>query len=157
MVFLYETQSEKRMDIGQPADFIKAGDLYLEYMAKKTPEILTKGENIVGTAIIDPSAKVSKSAKIGPNVIIGANCNIGEGVKLKNVCLMAGTTIGTSAYVSGAIVGWGSKIGSWCRVEGTTVLGEDVLVKDELHINGAIILPHRAITEHVREPGKVLL
>ena len=146
-----------RMDIGQPADFIKAGDLYLNYVSKTKAEVLAKGENIAGTALIDRTARIAKTAKIGPNVVIGANCIIGEGCRIKNTCLMAGTVVGNCAYLSGTLIGWGSKVGSWCRVEGTTVLGEDVVIKDELHVNGAIVLPHKAIAESVRTPGTILL
>jgi len=145
------------MDIGQPVDFIKAGDLYLNYLAKKDAKQLAKGDYIVGTAIIDPSAKIAKTAKIGPNVIIGKDCVIGEGVRLKNVCLMANTKIGDHSYVVNTLIGWFSKIGSWCRLEGMCVFGEDVVIKDELHINGAIILPHKSIAESVKTPGTILM
>lgn len=148
---------KNRMDIGQPADFIKAGDLYLNYLVKTHEENLAKGENIVGTALVDSSAKLAKTAKIGPNVVIGPGCCIGEGCRIKNACIMAGSVIGSSAYIADALIGWGSKVGNWCRIEGTAVLGEDVVIKDELHVNGAIVLPHKAIGESVRTPGTVLL
>lgn len=145
------------MDIGQPADFIKAGDLYLNYVSTHRSDVLAKGENIVGTALIDPSAKISQSAKIGPNVIIGKNCTVGDGCKLKNVCIMEGTKICPYSYVANALIGWNSKIGSWCRVEGMAVFGEDVAIKDEVQVNGAIVLPHKSIADSVRTPGTILL
>ena len=39
-------------------------------------------------------------------------------------------------------------------MENVTVLGEDVMVKDELYINGGRILPHKAISASV--PGTEL-
>ena len=39
------------------------------------------------------------------------------------------------------------------RVEGVTVLGEDVTVSDELFINGARVLPHKALSESVPTPA----
>ncbi len=145
------------MDIGQPADFIKAGDLYLTYSEKTKAIPLASGVNIIGTALIDPSATIAKTAKIGPNVVIGPGCVIGEGCRIKNACIFSGSRIGNGCYMAGVLIGWSSKIGSWCRIEGTTVLGEDVVIKDELHINGAIILPHRAVAESIRVPGTILL
>ena len=145
------------MDIGQPADFIKAGELYLGYLNKKEEQKMLKGDNIVGTVLADPSAKISKTAKIGPNVIIGKNCVIGDGTRLKNVCIMPNSSVGSNSYVINTLIGWSSKIGNWCRVEGMTVFGEDVILKDELYINGAIILPHKCVTENVRTPGTILL
>jgi len=145
------------MDIGQPKDFIKAGGMYLEYLNKNSKEELKQGDNIVGEVMIDKTAKISKTAKLGPNVIIGPKCEVGDGCRLRNCCLMQGTIVKQSTYISDALIGWNSKIGNWCRVEGMTVLGEDVVVKDELHVNGAIILPHKGIGESVRTPGTILL
>ena len=42
------------------------------------------------------------------------------------------------------------------RMENVTVLGEDVVVKDELYINGGRILPHKAIGESVAEPQIIM-
>lgn len=145
------------MDIGQPGDFIKAGDLYLDYLKKKGDSSLAKGDNIVGTALIDPSAKISPSAKIGPNVIIGKDCIVEDGARLKNVCLMEKTKIGKHSLVINSLIGWGCTIGSWCRLESLCVFGEDVTVKDELHINGAIVCPHKSIGDNERTQGKILL
>jgi len=42
------------------------------------------------------------------------------------------------------------------RMENVTVLGEDVMVKDELYINGGRILPHKAISASVPEPQIIM-
>jgi len=39
------------------------------------------------------------------------------------------------------------------RIEGLTVLGEDVKIKDELFINGCSVLPHKTISQNVTEKG----
>lgn len=54
------------------------------------------------------------------------------------------------------IVGWRSVVGRWVRMEGTTVLGEDVIVKDELYINGGQVLPHKSISSSVPEPQIIM-
>ncbi len=41
------------------------------------------------------------------------------------------------------------------RIEGVTVLGEDVTVSDELYINGAKVLPHKSLSENV--PTSVII
>ncbi len=38
----------------------------------------------------------------------------------------------------------------------TLVLGEDVIVNDELYINGANVLPHKSITDSVPEPRIIM-
>jgi len=47
------------------------------------------------------------------------------------------------ARVADSIVGWGSKLGTWSRLENHSVIGEDVFVRDEVLLNGAIVLPHK--------------
>lgn len=55
------------------------------------------------------------------------------------------------AYVHTAIVGWYSKLGRWSRLDNNAVLGEDVSTKDEVYLNGAVVLPHKEIKESVME------
>ena len=42
------------------------------------------------------------------------------------------------------------------RMEGVSVLGEDVIVKDELYINGGRILPHKSISNSSPEPQIIM-
>lgn len=60
--------------------------------------------------------------------------------------MLKNSTIGAHSWVDNTIVGWDSKIGKWVRIEGLTVLGEDVKIKDELFINGCSVLPHKVIS-----------
>ena len=41
-------------------------------------------------------------------------------------------------------------------MENVSVLGEDVIIKDELYINGGRILPHKAISESVPDPSIIM-
>ena len=42
------------------------------------------------------------------------------------------------------------------RMENVSVLGEDVIIEDELYVNGARILPHKAIASSVAEPQIIM-
>lgn len=42
------------------------------------------------------------------------------------------------------------------RMENVSVLGEDVIVNDELYLNGASVLPHKSINESVPEPRIIM-
>ena len=42
------------------------------------------------------------------------------------------------------------------RIEGVTVLGEDVTVSDEVYINGAKVLPHKSLGENVPTPTIIM-
>ena len=41
-------------------------------------------------------------------------------------------------------------------MENVTVLGEDVIVRDELYINGGNVLPHKEISESVPDPRIIM-
>ncbi len=47
-------------------------------------------------------------------------------------------------------------IGCWSRVENMSVLGEDVVIKDEVYANGAIVLPHKEIKANITSPQIIL-
>lgn len=42
------------------------------------------------------------------------------------------------------------------RLENVTVLGENVIVNDEIYINGGKVLPHKAISNSVPEPQIIM-
>jgi mannose-1-phosphate guanylyltransferase len=47
-------------------------------------------------------------------------------------------------------------VGQWARLENNAVLGEDVIVKDEIYINGGRVLPHKAISDSIRDPQIIM-
>ena len=83
------------------------------------------------------SAEIDPSAVIGPNVVIGPRCKIGKGARLQRCVIMEGARVKDHAWIKSSIIGWNSNVGRWARVDNTTVLGDDVSIKDELYINGA--------------------
>jgi mannose-1-phosphate guanylyltransferase len=84
---------------------------------------------------------------IGPNVIIGENCKVGPGCKIYNSTILSGSQIMGFTLISGSIIGWKNTIGRWVRINGLTVTGEDVQVKDEVELNGIMVLPHKSIAQ----------
>jgi len=145
------------MDIGQPRDFLTGMELYLESLAQKSPESLNKGEGYLGNVLVDPSAEIEEGCLIGPNVTIAANCKVAAGTRIANSCILEGTTIAGNSWINGSIIGWKNKVGRWVRIESLSVLGEDVHVKDEVCLNGIIVLPHKEIKESELVQGKIVL
>lgn len=92
-----------------------------------------------------PNAKVDPAAEIGPNVFISDGCTVGKGARISNSSILAGTVIKDYAYIEGSIIGWKNVVGRWVRIQGMTVTGEDVVIKDELFINGVFVLPHKSL------------
>lgn len=144
------------MDVGQPKDFLAGTKLYLQFLREQMPEKLATSETFHGNVLVDPSAKIGKHCRIGPNVVIGPNVSVEDGVCLKNSTVLNNTTIRSHSWVTNSIIGWRCHVGRWVRMENVCVLGEDVIVKDEIYLNGAKILPHKAISENVPEPHIIM-
>ncbi|XP_071575893.1 mannose-1-phosphate guanylyltransferase catalytic subunit beta [Temnothorax nylanderi] len=144
------------MDVGQPKDFLTGMSMYLASLRQKHPEQLYSGPGIVGNVLIDPTATIGKDCRIGPNVTIGPGATLADGCCIKRSTILKAAVIKEHAWLDGCIVGWRSVVGRWVRMEGTTVLGEDVIVKDELYINGGQVLPHKSISTSVPEPQIIM-
>lgn len=147
------------MDIGQPKDFLTGTCLYLTHLAKKKPEELVDPASEYvhkGNVMIHPSAKIGKDCRIGPNVTVGPNVVIGDGVRLQRCVILESVKIKDFAWVNSSIIGWNSTIGRWSRIEGCSVLGDDVTVNDEVYVNGGSILPHKAISTNITEPQIIM-
>ncbi|XP_076634179.1 GDP-mannose pyrophosphorylase B [Colletes latitarsis] len=144
------------MDVGQPKDFLKGMSMYLTFLRQKSPEKLYSGPGVVGNVLIDETAKIGKDCRIGPNVTIGPGVVLSDGCCIKRSTILKSAIIKEHAWLDGCIVGWRSVVGRWVRMEGITVLGEDVIVKDELYINGGQVLPHKSISSSVPEPQIIM-
>jgi len=144
------------MDVGQPKDFLTGTSLFLHHAQKTNPSILSKGPNIRGAVLIDPSVQIGKGALIGPDVTIGPGVVIGEGVRIKNAVILEGVSIGANTWIEQSIIGWKSQIGRWVRIQNVSVFGKDVQVADELFVNGAKVLPHKGISASVAEPSIIM-
>ncbi|KAF4529625.1 hypothetical protein B566_EDAN017071 [Ephemera danica] len=144
------------MDVGQPRDFLTGMALYLGSQRQRNPSMLYSGPGVVGNALVDPSAVIGKGCRIGPNVSIGPDVVLEDGVCVKRCAILKGATVRSHSWLDGCIVGWRCVVGRWVRMENCTVLGEDVIVKDELYINGGQVLPHKSIAASVPEPQVIM-
>lgn len=157
-------------DVGQPKDFIRGTGLYLDWIASgdagaerkaeamgAADEMAAKGNfTVIQPCLIDPSAAIGRGSVVGPYAVIGRGCKVAEGARVKNSTLLPGAVVGESAYVNGAIIGWNSKVGKWSRVDQGTVLAEKVNVKDELYVNGALVLPFKDVAADVPAPTIIM-
>lgn len=130
--------------------------LYLTSLRHKCPTELYNGPGTVGNVLVDPTAKIGVDCRIGPNVTIGPNVIIEDGVCIKRSTILCGAVVRSHAWLDQCIIGWRSVVGRWVRMENTTVLGEDVIVKDELYVNGGQVLPHKSIASSVPDPQIIM-
>ena len=140
------------MDVGQPKDFLSGTCLYLSSLTKKnSPKLASPSEKYVygGNVLVDPSVQIGDHCRIGPNVTIGPNVKIGDGVRLQRCVLLAGCKIKSHACIKSSIVGWQSTVGEWARLENVSVLGEKVVISDEIYVNGGSILYESKIKQNI--------
>lgn len=134
-----------------------------------------KKYTIIGDVYIHPSATVDTTAVLGPNVSIGAGAVIGAGVRIRESIVLSGAAVLDHSLVLYSIVGQGSQVGEWTRVEGTpcdpnpnkpfakmenpplfncdgrlnpsiTILGCSVKVPSEVILLNSIVLPYKELT-----------
>ncbi|XP_071536489.1 mannose-1-phosphate guanylyltransferase catalytic subunit beta-like isoform X1 [Panulirus ornatus] len=144
------------MDIGQPKDFLTGMCLYLNSCKINNSAKLYKGPGVVGNVLVDSSAKIGRNCRIGPNVTIGPSVVIEDGACIKRCTILRGATIKSHTWLENCIIGWKCIVGQWVRMENVSVLGEDVIVKDELYVNGGMVLPHKSIGASVLEPKIIM-
>ena len=150
---------------------VPANALYLTKAFQYQSEELAKpSANILPPVFIHPTAQVDPSAKLGPNVSVGPRAVIGKGVRIKDSIILEDVTIRHDACIMYAIIGWGSKVAGWARVEGTpqpltnhdtgivkngvkvqsvTILGKDCAVGEEVHVSNCVCLPHKELKRDV--------
>lgn len=157
------------MDVGQPRDYLTGIGLYLKSVERRNNEINSGNQSALkkinasqgdysvnGNVLIDPSAVIGRNCIIGPNVTIGPNCVIGEGVRITRSAVFEGAKINSHSWINNSIIGWRASVGSWVRMEGTSVLGDDVQVRDELYVNGAVVLPNKSISHNITDPQIIM-
>lgn len=93
---------------------------------------------------------------LGPNVVLGPGVVVGDGVCIKRAVVMENVIVKDHSWIFSSIIGWRSTIGKWTRIEGVSVLGEDVTVSDEVYLNGATVLPHKSVSASVPEPRIIM-
>ena len=137
--------------------------------APKTPNkpaLAERKPTILPPVFIDPTAIVHHTAKLGPNVSIGPGAVIGPGVRIRESIILKDVEIKHDACVLYSIIGWGSRVGAWARVEGTptpigshtttiikngvkvqsiAILGKDCAVGDEVRVQNCICLPNKEL------------
>lgn len=129
----------------------------------------------------DPSARIGQNCSIGPNVSLGPGVVVEDGVCIRRCTVLRDAHIRSHSWLESCIVGWRCRVGQWVsvgarpgergrdapasltrpafpqvRMENVTVLGEDVIVNDELYLNGASVLPHKSIGDSVPEPRIIM-
>lgn len=162
---------------------IYANRHYLALYKKKHPDYLASSNktvcHIIGDVYIHPTATVHPSAVLGPNVSIGMDTVIGSGVRIKESIVLANAHVQAHTIILNSIIGKGSFVGEWARIEGTlcdpnpdkpfakmenlplfnvngklnpsiTILGTSVILTSEKILLNSIVLPHKILTRNFK-------
>ncbi|KAF2097761.1 GDP-mannose pyrophosphorylase A [Rhizodiscina lignyota] len=168
--FVLETKDFWRQ-IKTAGSAVPANALYLmKAFQSGSDELAAPSATILPPVFIHPSANVDPTAKLGPNVSIGPRVTIGAGARIKESIILEDAEVKHDACVLYSIVGWGSKVGAWARVEGTptpvtshstsivkngvkvqsiTILGKECEVGDEVRVQNCVCLPYKALKRDV--------
>lgn len=164
--YVYEAKDFWRQ-IKTAGSAVPANALYLQKAwQSESPELAPPSANVVAPVYIHPTAQVHPTAKLGPNVSIGPRATIGAGARVKESIVLEDADIKHDACVLYSIIGWGSRVGAWARVEGTptpvgshstsiikngikvqsiTILGKDCTVGDEVRVQNCVCLPYKEL------------
>jgi len=137
------------MDIGQPKDYLSGLVLHLDSL--KGTDHLTKDSkdakfSIQGNVLLAKDVVIGEGSVIGPDVELGPGVKVGKGVRIKRSTLFQGTKVQDYAFINSSIVGWGSSIGRWARVD-DSVFGDDVEVGEGTYLKGVTVCPHKSLKE----------
>jgi mannose-1-phosphate guanylyltransferase len=168
--FVHETKDFWRQ-IKTAGSAVPANALYLQKAFQQQSEELAKPSAvIVPPVFIHPTAEVDPTAKLGPNVSIGPKVIVGPGARIKESIVLEDAEIKHDACVLYSIIGWGSRVGAWARVEGTptpvgshntsiikngvkvqaiTILGKECGVGDEIRVQNCVCLPYKELKRDV--------
>ncbi|CAH1099842.1 unnamed protein product [Psylliodes chrysocephalus] len=165
---------------------IYANRHYLQLYKTKHPERLYNSSGAGGETCmiypdvhIDRTAHIHPSAVLGPNVSIGPGVTIGAGVRIRESIVLSDATIEDHSLVLHSIIGRGSHVGRWARVEGTpsdpdpnkpfakmenrplfnkdgrlnpsiTILGCSVSVPAETILLNSVVLPNKELSRSIK-------
>ncbi|EEA28415.1 hypothetical protein TMatcc_003253 [Talaromyces marneffei ATCC 18224] len=168
--FVHETKDFWRQ-IKTAGSAVPANALYLQKAWQaQSDELAHPSALIVPPVYIHPTAEVDPTAKLGPNVSVGPRAVIGAGARVKESIILEDVEIKHDACVLYSIIGWGSRVGAWARVEGTptpagshstsiikngvkvqsiTILGKECGVGDEVRVQNCVCLPYKELKRDV--------
>ncbi len=149
------------IDIGKPADYLRANRILLNAEPKK--RFLGKDVNVEeGAQISDPvrvdaGVNVGQNSRIGPYAVIGRDVVLGRNVSLENSVVFPEVTISDNASVRGAVIGEGATIGRGAEISEGCVIGDYVTIRDNVTLSRDVtVCPSKEVTENVPEHKRII-
>jgi mannose-1-phosphate guanylyltransferase/phosphomannomutase len=103
-------------------------------------------DQIEGPAFIGNNCRLAREASVGPHSVLGANSTLRERARIERSVIDAGTHIGRSAIVEGAIVGRSCDLRTHVRLHEGVAIGDEVRIGAESVIfPGVRIYPYKEV------------
>ncbi len=149
-------------DIGVPKDYMKANFQALQHMypngfISESADVRDSVE-IQQPVYIGDNVRIESGSVIGPLAVIGNGCEIGPLSRIKESVFLDRVYIDGAAHVSRSVIGERTYMGRWVRVMEGCVLGDEIVIEDEVLIaKNVVILPYKEITQSISKEGAVVL
>lgn len=159
-LFGYEFK-EIWIDIGKPADYLRANRLLLD----KEPEKRVFGNDVnIQESVefsnplrVDVGAIIGQNSKIGPYAVIGEGAVLGKNVCLEYSVVFPFATIDDESSVIGAVIGEGVTIGAGVKISEGCVIGDYAIIQDNVTISKNVTVCHsKEVTENVPEQKRII-
>ncbi len=149
------------IDIGKPADYLKANRVMLDAEPKKRllgkDAKLGEGTKFSDPVMVDVGVTVGQNSKLGPYAIIGRDAVLGRNVRLENSVVFPEATISDNASVRGAVIGEGATIGRGAEIMEGCVIGDYVTIRDNITISRDVTVCHsKEVKENVPESTHII-
>ncbi len=150
------------LDIGVPADYLKANLNALKYLMPggfiATTADIGEDVEVIQPVFVDELVRIAPGSVIGPYTLISRGSIIGSNTRIINSLILDNVVTESACYMKEVIIGVGSHVGRWVRMSPGVVLGDEVRVHDNVFISRNVtVLPHKELNEDVEEEGKVIL
>ena len=149
------------IDIGKPADYLKANRVMLDAEPKKRllgkDAKLGEGTKFSDPVMVDVGVTVGQNSKLGPYAIIGKDAVLGRNVRLEDSVVFPEATISDNASVRGAVIGEGATIGKGATISEGCVIGDYVTIRDNITISRNVTVCHsKEVKENVPESTHII-
>ncbi|HDQ06016.1 MAG TPA: NDP-sugar synthase [Candidatus Bathyarchaeota archaeon] len=149
------------IDIGKPADYLKANRVMLD--AEPEKRLLRKDASIdkavkfIDPVRVDGGVTVGQNTKLGPYVILGRDAVLGRNVTLENSVVFPEAAISDHASVRGAVIGEGATIGKGATVMEGCIIGDYVIIRDNVTLSRNVTVCHsREVEEDIPESTRLI-
>lgn len=149
------------IDIGKPADYLKANRVLLD--AEKEKRLLGKDVNIeegmtfINPVKIDAGVNIGQNSIIGPYVVIGKDVVLGRNVTLENSVVFPQATISDDASIKSAVIGEGVTIGKGAKIMEGCVIGDYATIQDNVTISRNVTVCHsKEVTASIPESKRII-